>query len=326
VRARLTVVIVLAVLAILGSLLLGPVERGSFSPPPTTARPPRVVEPWAARPGPFGEGGVHNAYASLRCTVDDVVIAEDGDAGELWAIDEAGHAHSATLERGVFLLSLVPGKWSMAWDRGDRVTMLGDVVAEEGGVLACVLANSWTIEGRVLNPYGQPVVGARVVGCGTGTVSEEGGEFMVATAQGHCTLAAWWWDGALSRPGTEIVVTPFSAHTELELVVDDREIAGLGIGLEPGDGVIGVSRVLPGSPAEREGIEPGDVILAIDGESTEYLEVEDFRERALGTVGSTVMLVLVGEDGERRVRLRRERIAEAPGEAMVELGEVDAGR
>lgn len=309
-RRRIAVVLGVAVLATLAALLLGPVERGSFSRGPNVLRPPRVHEPLAARPGEFGDEGVHNAYASLRCTVDDAVVREEGEAGELWAIDEQGRARSAALDRGVFTMALAPGTWTMAWDRADRVTMLGDIRALEGGVLACELANSWVVDGRVVNPFGQPVGGARVVGCGESVETEEDGSFVLATAQGSCALAAWWRDGALSRQGAPVRLTPFAAQSGLELVLDDREIAGIGIGLQAGDGVIGVAHVVPGSPAEREGIEAGDVILAIDGESTEDLDVQAFSERALGTVGSTVLLVLVGEDGERRLRLRRERVAE----------------
>jgi carboxyl-terminal processing protease len=54
---------------------------------------------------------------------------------------------------------------------------------------------------------------------------------------------------------------------------------------------------IPGSPAESVGIEPGDKIIAIDGEDMTGIDAELVRQRVLGPAGSTVVLT-VAREGE----------------------------
>lgn len=53
---------------------------------------------------------------------------------------------------------------------------------------------------------------------------------------------------------------------------------------------------IPGSPAESVGMEPGDKIIAIDGEDMTGLDAELVRQRVLGPAGSTVVLTVARED------------------------------
>lgn len=67
---------------------------------------------------------------------------------------------------------------------------------------------------------------------------------------------------------------------------------GLGIVILPVDGVLTIQSVLPGSPAEGAGLQPGDQIQQIDGEDTLNMTVDAAVERLRGTVGTTARLVV----------------------------------
>jgi carboxyl-terminal processing protease len=66
--------------------------------------------------------------------------------------------------------------------------------------------------------------------------------------------------------------------------------AGIGIVVESSAAGVSVARRLPGSPAERAGIEPGDVITAIDGTVLSAANLDDAVARLRGPVGSRVRL------------------------------------
>ena len=62
----------------------------------------------------------------------------------------------------------------------------------------------------------------------------------------------------------------------------------------------GLVEVFPDGPAEQSGLEPGEVITAIDGEEIE--SPSDLTDVLTGfKPGDTVTLTLVGPDGEREV-------------------------
>jgi carboxyl-terminal processing protease len=67
---------------------------------------------------------------------------------------------------------------------------------------------------------------------------------------------------------------------------------GIGAYLNQEEGQIEIQRVMPGLPAERAGIEDGDAILAIDGEKTAGLALDQAVRRIKGPKGTTVTLLL----------------------------------
>ena len=83
---------------------------------------------------------------------------------------------------------------------------------------------------------------------------------------------------------------------------------GIGVQLEGrGDGVV-VTAPIEGSPAERAGVESGDVVVGVDGESVRGQEISGIVSKVKGPEGTRVKLT-VSRDGEERVfDLRREEI------------------
>lgn len=67
---------------------------------------------------------------------------------------------------------------------------------------------------------------------------------------------------------------------------------------------------LAASPAERAGLEPGDVILAIDGEDTSSLSLDEAVAKIRGPKGTLVLLTIISEDeaGTKEVGVKREEI------------------
>ncbi len=78
-------------------------------------------------------------------------------------------------------------------------------------------------------------------------------------------------------------------HTAIE-----QEFGGVGILVEgpPTVKQLTVVAPIPGTPAFEAGLEPGDVITHIDGQSTEGLTTEDATQRMRGRVGTPVRLTL----------------------------------
>lgn len=70
------------------------------------------------------------------------------------------------------------------------------------------------------------------------------------------------------------------------------EFYGIGAFLQQDEGVIAIERVMPGLPADKAGVEDGDVILGIDGEKTAGLSLEQAVRRIKGPKGTTVTLTV----------------------------------
>ena len=88
------------------------------------------------------------------------------------------------------------------------------------------------------------------------------------------------------------------------------ELSGVGLRLERDNERQSLSIVepIPNSPASREGIREGDRILAIDGNSTRHMDVDDASQRIRGTVGTPVTLRIQRGEREFDVTLVRSRI------------------
>ena len=78
---------------------------------------------------------------------------------------------------------------------------------------------------------------------------------------------------------------------------------GIGAEVTMRDGQVTIVAPIPDTPAERAGIRPGDVILEIDGESTEGISLLEAVSKIRGTKGAGVDLVIRHKSGGETVSL-----------------------
>lgn len=79
------------------------------------------------------------------------------------------------------------------------------------------------------------------------------------------------------------------------------EFEGIGAYVESRDGFTVIVAPIAGSPAQAAGLQPGDIILAVDGEDVRDLPLTDVTSRILGPAGTEVRLsVLTPDTGETR--------------------------
>lgn len=86
----------------------------------------------------------------------------------------------------------------------------------------------------------------------------------------------------------------------------DGSVTGIGVVLERRDRGLVVQTVLPGSPAERAGLDPGDQIVTVDGRDVRDEPAAAVVDDVRGPVGTTVELGLEGgPDGPRLIAVER---------------------
>lgn len=98
------------------------------------------------------------------------------------------------------------------------------------------------------------------------------------------------------------------------------EYEGIGAWVDTTSDYLTIISPIPGSPAESVGLEPGDKIIAIDGEDMTGIDAELVRQRVLGPAGSTVNLTIAreGESETLEFSITREKIVikSATGEML----------
>jgi carboxyl-terminal processing protease len=84
----------------------------------------------------------------------------------------------------------------------------------------------------------------------------------------------------------------------------------IGLQLEDKGDEIAVSVPLDDSPAKEAGLEPGDILIAVDGESVEGEDITEVSEKFEGSEGSTVELTVLRDEGERGFSVERVKLDE----------------
>ena len=101
------------------------------------------------------------------------------------------------------------------------------------------------------------------------------------------------------------------------------EYEGIGAWVDTTTDYLTIISPIPGSPADKAGMKPGDMIIAIDGEDVTDFDAELVRQRVLGPAGTTVVLTVAreGESEPLDFSITREKIVikSASGE-MLENG------
>jgi carboxyl-terminal processing protease len=88
----------------------------------------------------------------------------------------------------------------------------------------------------------------------------------------------------------------------------EGNFVGLGLELKAGEGGLLIVKVITGSPAERNGMQAGDVITAVDGRSVAQFSTDEAADLLQGPENSEVSISIAAADGTRVVRLRREQV------------------
>ncbi len=88
----------------------------------------------------------------------------------------------------------------------------------------------------------------------------------------------------------------------------EGNFVGLGIELKATNDALLIVKVIPGGPADEAGIRAGNRIVAVDGHSTSDISTDKAAEMLKGDQGSVVVVQLATAQGEREVRVRRERV------------------
>ena len=87
------------------------------------------------------------------------------------------------------------------------------------------------------------------------------------------------------------------------------ELVGIGaMAVKPGGRAVTLIRILPGTPAEKAGLKPGDQILAIDGEKVHKLNLTGALKKLRGLPGTTVRLEIRRNDRVLQFSLVRRKV------------------
>jgi len=95
---------------------------------------------------------------------------------------------------------------------------------------------------------------------------------------------------------------------------------GIGVTLDDEGGRFRVGGLIENGPAARAGVRTGEMIAAIDGESTKGLPTATVRDRLRGRPGSIVLLTLDSDGKVRQVQVQREQIIPPTTAMRVEDG------
>jgi carboxyl-terminal processing protease len=158
-----------------------------------------------------------------------------------------------------------------------------------------------------------------------------------ADAASRMAAAAWEVSDPIRRAGTGGVIQsffdemfnhldPYSRYVAPQAADVEREDragnAGIGASFGWHRHQLIVRGVIDGSPAAQAGIEPGDRVVSIDGESTERLSLSDLQERVAGPDGSQIVVGI--RDLHGRFHLLELYRAAVPPETVFSQREGDA--
>jgi hypothetical protein len=176
-----------------------------------------------------------------------------------------GTDHSMMLDSGASYVTLTEASYSAITSDGRAqisLTRVKSVAVGGAEVTSMVVAHSSafdTIIGNVSTDVGHTIDGSL------------GGTFL-----NHFYVT-------IDYPNTQLHLAPYSDHS---FAIDPAENLGFSLGTFPGGGY-GVAEVLAGSAAESKGVEMGDAVLEVGGQSLASLTASEAVELLFGSVGSS---------------------------------------
>jgi membrane-associated protease RseP (regulator of RpoE activity) len=221
------------------------------------------------------------------------------------------------------------------------LAVFGLVVAAPGRPIGCNGPDEVTVQWTF--PDGPGDHGVDVLGCLDWDVElteayscDTGSSSRATMAPGwsRCAVRGWRQDGALRVEGPVVRIDPRQASQVVDLGLPAGPIAGMGAQIRSLGGAIRVEQVVPGGPAHRAGIGPGDLILEVDGAQTAGMSSPEFVRVATGSPDTLVSYHVRHRDGRTdALRLLRKRIPanwesasrELWPDELDELSEVPAG-
>lgn len=148
--------------------------------------------------------------------------------------------------------------------------------------------------GRVLNHKDRALVHA----CGFTYDVRADGIFSMELEPGEvCAVYAERWDGPYKVTSETHRVVGGEGPTVLELALPALDAGGLGAILEAGEGGYVLERVREDSAADRAGLRPGDVLLAVDGRPVRDLSMDQVVSRTVGDSGTLMSIKLRAAGG-----------------------------
>jgi carboxyl-terminal processing protease len=104
---------------------------------------------------------------------------------------------------------------------------------------------------------------------------------------------------SLGDEGHTRYLSPEAARAEREAL--DGRFEGIGAYIDVRDEQPLIVQPIEGSPAERAGLRPGDLILKVNGEEVRGVTVEELRSKVRGPKGTTVTLTIQHQDEQQPI-------------------------
>ncbi|MEY3210282.1 MAG: hypothetical protein RIT28_763 [Pseudomonadota bacterium] len=163
------------------------------------------------------------------------------------------------------------------------------------------LTPSGLVRGVVMNraEWPQAWVVARV--CGRMLRTDQDGRFVVLVEAGVCDVLAQRRDG-LFMASSEVITLEIEAGSEHEVALwlPEYRQGGVGMGIVAHEEGVRIERVLDGGAAAEAGLQPGDVVLEVDGVPAAALTLEEFVQVTTGEAGTDVELIISRGEGSDR--------------------------
>ena len=145
---------------------------------------------------------------------------------------------------------------------------------------------------------GEQLAEGYVVGCGHFRPVAVASGSSISLDDVPCSVTGMVEDGFLVRRSAPAEIEP--ENGDVTLIFPDERTGGIGIRIATDERGILIEDILPGGPADDLGLEPGDVVVAVEGKDAKEISLDEFVETMTGPEGSDVEFVLraAGDSGD----------------------------